>query len=661
MFVNFVIERCWTFRQHVCVLIYLAVLSFLIAGVGTRNMDTKSQEALAKESGVWICTYNILDSLRTIIKTLQWSDVNIFYETADEEMVLYSMLYFEKEQLRFRTTIYDVTRLSSSTNGGILMDIYKMNFGEVNMILFLRNSTFELLKIANNFDASSNKTTNYRSGSRWIIMSSSMFKKQLLEFELQNMIVLTCSGCTVGHYTISYGNATSLECLRRDVTFYNDQKHVNCSVNALFPNIKHKYGKHHVLIGTLVSNVLQKHVDINNQTIYSGVTVELSDTLAKYLNFTYTFVQPNNGEYAGKTNDGKWQGLVGMLVRNEVDIVIADLTLTEERSKVIDFILPPFLINTWSIVYKRGIQVESNWVKIFRPFNAYVYIAILATVVVVAILLLLVQTDSTEGNGKYGCSPRNLLISILNNVLFLMSFLAARGDGVSAKKASVRLLVAFLWMFCVVLTGVYMGNLTAALTDTKYKKPFNSLKKLVELPDWKCWIRGYSLTRKLLRNSNDTLLMKIWKGLAEFNKTDPTIFDLDINVRVNKILTEGEQYVYFGDDARYFVLNANNCNLELVDGILSNYQQAIAVPKNSYLKSDLESAMEKLSASGYLTNLNDRVFKDNRPVHCMTKNTKRPLRLEDLLGAILIALIGMITAIFVLFNERCHNYCLPVK
>ncbi|XP_055958856.1 glutamate receptor U1-like, partial [Patella vulgata] len=49
-----------------------------------------------------------------------------------------------------------------------------------------------------------------------------------------------------------------------------------------------------------------------------------------------------DGNYGGQNEVGEWQGLVGQLTRQEVDIVIADLSLTKERSRVIDFILPPF-------------------------------------------------------------------------------------------------------------------------------------------------------------------------------------------------------------------------------------------------------------------------------------------------------------------------------
>ncbi|KAK6186375.1 hypothetical protein SNE40_008421 [Patella caerulea] len=624
---------------------------WLAIGVYSRNLDIQSQ---LDEN--WGCSDNIVSSLSIIIKRLRWPDANIFYEAQGNEIVLNTLRYIEQDLVGFQTTVFDMTGISPPDTENMLRQIYQKKIKGVRIILFLSNTTLELLEIANTFDSRSNKTTNYRTSSSWIILSSSMFKRPFLDIQLRNIIVLTCYRDLVEHFTISDGKITTIDCLIHHHTPATGPKIENCSADLLFPNIKYRYSNHHVLIGTLESNFLQKHVDKYNNTVYSGVVVELSDMLAKHLNFTFTFVQPSDDKYGGKSSDGKWQGLVGLLVREEVDMVIADFSITEERSKIVDFILPPFTRNTWSALSNRGIQRESNWTKIFRPLNAYVYIAILATVVVVAILLLLVQTNSPEANCSHCLRPWNCVISILNNALFLISFVTARGDGVSTKKASVRVLVAFLSMFCIVLTGVYLGNLTAALTDTKYHKPFNSLEELVELPDWKWGIRGYSLSKKILKNSKNNVMMKIWKGLEEFNKTDPSIFDIDINVHVNRILTEGEKYVYFGFGAESQILNRNDCALQIVDSILSNFQTAIAVTKNSYLKPDLESAMAKLSDTGFLTMLDETIYKDNRPQHCKNRDTKRPLRLEDVLGAVSLASVGLATAIFVLIIEKCQQH-----
>ncbi|KAK6177534.1 hypothetical protein SNE40_015617 [Patella caerulea] len=639
--------------RHTCII--LALVWVVAAGDNSRNSVSNAQLDFSKDR-TWFCFDNILESLKTIFTTLKWQDVNIFYETMDDELVQRIIHDIERERVGFQTTVYDVTTMSSSDIEKLLDQIYKVRFREVHIILLLSNGTFELLKIANSFDTKSNKTTNYRTFSRWIILSSLIVKKKLMDFELQNVMVLSCCRHLVYHCTVSGRGINMIDCLNYRYTHEKKLRPQNCSVNYLFPNIKYKYCSRHLLIGSMPSHFLHRHVDNNNKTTYSGAIAELTDILAEQLNFTYTFIQPNDGKYGGTTDEDEQVGLVGMLDRKEVDIVIADLTLTEKRSRVVDFILPPFFVDTWSALRKRGIQIESNWFKIFRPFDVYVYIATIATVSGVAILLLVVQMYSYEEREERDFVLGHILVKIFSNIVFLIGFLSVRGDGVATKKASVRVLVTFLWLFCVVITGVYMGNLTASLTAIKYKTPFNSLEELVELPDWKWGARGYELTTDILRDSKNTLMNKLWKGMLEFNKTDDMILSMDANIHINRILAEGEKYVYLGVDAKYLMLKRNDCSLEIIDRLYSNFPMCVAVTKNSYLRSDLESVMVRLSDNGYLSNFVARVFESNRTEYCKTTDTKRTHRLEDLMGAILIALIGLVTAVFVLLVEKGHSY-----
>lgn len=41
-----------------------------------------------------------------------------------------------------------------------------------------------------------------------------------------------------------------------------------------------------------------------------------------------------------KMSNGTYSGLVGMLVRDEIDVIVSDLTINEERSDVLSFSHP---------------------------------------------------------------------------------------------------------------------------------------------------------------------------------------------------------------------------------------------------------------------------------------------------------------------------------
>ena len=51
--------------------------------------------------------------------------------------------------------------------------------------------------------------------------------------------------------------------------------------------------------------------------------------------------------------------------------------------------------------------------------------------------------------------------------------------------ASLRFIVGFWWLFCIVIVATYSGNLIAFLTVDKYNAPFETLKEMAEKGEYK--------------------------------------------------------------------------------------------------------------------------------------------------------------------------------
>ena len=72
----------------------------------------------------------------------------------------------------------------------------------------------------------------------------------------------------------------------------------------------------------------------------NGIFVDVFKELSQRLNFSYTVTKPPDGEWGVLKSDGSWSGMVGQLETKEVDLAVADFTVTEERSKAITFSNP---------------------------------------------------------------------------------------------------------------------------------------------------------------------------------------------------------------------------------------------------------------------------------------------------------------------------------
>ncbi len=72
-----------------------------------------------------------------------------------------------------------------------------------------------------------------------------------------------------------------------------------------------------------------------------GMFSQVFHTLQNKLNFTYELENSIDGQWGVVKPDGvTWTGMVGMLMRKDVDIAATDFTITKERSEVIDFAEP---------------------------------------------------------------------------------------------------------------------------------------------------------------------------------------------------------------------------------------------------------------------------------------------------------------------------------
>merc|ERR550519_2459549 len=74
---------------------------------------------------------------------------------------------------------------------------------------------------------------------------------------------------------------------------------------------------------------------------YEGFIVDIVEEMSVLGNFTYSLVESQDDRYGVEQSSGLgWTGLVGMLLRNEIDVIAADLTITASRLSVMDFSKP---------------------------------------------------------------------------------------------------------------------------------------------------------------------------------------------------------------------------------------------------------------------------------------------------------------------------------
>lgn len=125
----------------------------------------------------------------------------------------------------------------------------------------------------------------------------------------------------------------------------------------------------------------------NSTERVEGVSIELVNSLALVLNFTYTLIDKPPDSKFGNRNNGSWDGLFGLIQRREKVFSINNLYLSAERAMFFDASVP-----CWQDGYGVFLLTPEplpKWMSVYRTFNPAVWVLIVASLSVTTLFLYL--------------------------------------------------------------------------------------------------------------------------------------------------------------------------------------------------------------------------------------------------------------------------------
>lgn len=141
-----------------------------------------------------------------------------------------------------------------------------------------------------------------------------------------------------------------------------------------------------------------------------GYCIDLLRALAKRINFTYDLALSPDGQFghyvlknvsSSKGSIGVkkvWTGLIGEVVGERADMIVAPLTINPERAEFIEF-SKPFKYQGITILEKKPSR-SSTLVSFLQPFSNTLWILVMVSVHVVALVLYLLDRFSPFGRFK---------------------------------------------------------------------------------------------------------------------------------------------------------------------------------------------------------------------------------------------------------------------
>ncbi|KAK6165916.1 hypothetical protein SNE40_022727 [Patella caerulea] len=528
--------------------------------------------------------------IKDIMEVLKWEEMIVIYNDGGPSMDLFIEDLLEMlDTLNIRIMIYKMEVANLITS---LDQIHKAQFPSIQIVYITTDNPqteSHVMKTVNDFDFNSNRTTDFREKSKWLLLTFPVVIRALDE------ILTDLCHVTVIHQSVDgcFGVSTLIKKENRNswTPVPNFSR-----VQDIFPNVKFHFNGRRLLIGSLPYQLMRKKV-INGTPVYSGWMFDLLEDMAADLNFTYEITEPKIGDWGVETDNNTWDGLIGQVQRREIDILYAEYVITAERSQLMDFILPPVMTSSTVMVYRNPGEEEETWSSLFKPFNTSVYIMLLVSFILFSLLYIATETFplldlALEQNMEYPKSWQ-ILFDILG-CLFLQA------GHIHPRTSKGRYLYASWLIFCVVFAAVYTANLTSSLLVKNPKIPFTSLGELVEQKTWGYGLLKNSATQGMFDNSTDEENRKVWEGIVEQNKTDPSVLSENIDDLIDKVLN-GKFVLIVG----YFIrMSRDDCLLSFIDDIVTARHVSFAVPLDSPLKKDLDQYMRRRIEAG----LNLEVF-----------------------------------------------------
>ncbi|WAR27612.1 GRIK2-like protein [Mya arenaria] len=446
---------------------------------------------------------------------------------------------------------------------------------------------------------------------------------------------------------------------------YNDTNHWSLAdiaiLSDVFPNIHFAYNKRQFLVSTLHYEPFVIKTVENGTSKYGGICMDLLKELAKNLNFTYNLTEPDDQKW-GSTEDminPQFNGLIGQLQREEVDIVAADISIQKEREMVMDFMFP-FFYGSTSVVIKKPDPNRRKWRTLVDPFKGEV-------LAFIGVVLLAASVIGFLFNPFY-CDPDNArlrsetygLHTIHDAFWYMYGALLSQG-GVNLPESNAgRTFVSCWWLFCIVIVATYCGNLIAFLAVSKEPLPFNTLEEMAKFKDEYKWgIQAGTNWEVVFKTSKRKEFRAIGDAWIEFNKTDPDVTSTDFNVHMAKV-KEG-YYGWIGDTVVIEMAMDKDCDLLMIKERFLPIKYAFGFTNNSPHAQIFSKQMLSMLESGLIQVWKRRWWPKSKVI-CpgSVVTVAKPISVVDVQSAFYVAgggaVLGLLAFLMELLVVRVQKY-----
>jgi hypothetical protein len=386
-----------------------------------------------------------------------------------------------------------------------------------------------------------------------------------------------------------------------------------------------------------------------------GHDVQLLSLIQPILNFSIEWVHVHDekyGSFDSKIND--WNGIVGMLKRNEIDTSILYLSITTDRKSVISYSVPAVEYHLGLFLKKPG--PSWSWTTFLDVFNKVYWLTVCAFISCFTVCLYAFKIYSHTDECKTLTIPTKmeyLIHSLTQCLRIFVAFDVKDLNDTSSRLPHTKKILTLVMYFCGMLNfHVYTAGLISYLMVQNYDIPIDTLDDISQKPSIKLLLLEGSFDEDFLRYSTNQNYKSIWEKTKEQNGLISSYEEAE------KQLLRDEEKVLFGYSPD-FELGAKSypCHVVKTRGIYFPHYGAYPFSKNSPYIEVFNKQIDKVLEQGLYRNLFEETKEDEAKCETQTTEYFRTLSYNDVNSAFLIFVLGCLLALIYLateFLQKCY-------
>ncbi|XP_057374584.2 glutamate receptor ionotropic, kainate 2-like [Daphnia carinata] len=367
--------------------------------------------------------------------------------------------------------------------------------------------------------------------------------------------------------------------------------------------------------------------------------------------FTFEYVEPPDGAFGAFVN-GSWNGLVRQVIYGEIDIVATAFSVTYPRSKLIDYSFP-FSAEPMSILIPYP-RLDSTISGIVRPFQYEVWIGIILSILILALILWLISRFESRREAFRG------KIGLFDYFWFLFRVLANSNEVIAFTLAT-RLIVTAWCLTAVVFVNSYTSSLVSYLMAPKFVPVITTLQSLADSKEISLMVLKHTSVETTLFAATTGALAKIGALLQAHPENQlNSLENIEDQVYYQRKAFPHEEtslIVRIHDDLKA----TKQCRLAIAKEPLYPDTHAFGLAKHSPLTKTFDRELIWLRQLGLLDHWKTAALpppnRCSAPISRLRSTPNKKLTLDSLSSAFLLYAVGVIASILVFVVELIFFKC----